>query len=546
MSSAETTVTQDSTSVDSRIKAAFELLRKGRVREAEDLHRSLEGAPSSVASTSLACEIAEAGGDFSRALDIATAALAAHGEDAGLLLKRAQLLLHLRRRREAFATARRAVEAGGTDARLLQAIAKIYLQCNDAAQAQTLLSRAHERRPDDPAILYDMALSHFYLNEPEAAATLLERVLEVAPGKGVALHVRSQLATQTPEKNHIDELRRIVAEPRLRNEDASLANFALAKELEDVGEYEESFRALRRANDLKRSTLDYDVRDDVRAMQNVMANYTGEALARIGSGDQARGPIFIVGMPRTGTTLVERILGSHSETTSIGEAMDFPMEMAALARRAHARSGSIDPDLVRASLSMDFAELGRNYLAAIRQIADSARHTIDKLPFNFRYCGLIHKALPNAAILHLTRNPMDTCYAVFKTAFVNQYHFSYRLDELADYYIAYHRTMDHWHAVIPKVIHDVVYEQLVTDPPGWSRKLLEWCGLPWQDGVLDFHRSAAPSSTASTAQIRKPVYRSSVHSWRNYAKQLQPVLRRLEEAGIVDEDGNPMTLSLAG
>jgi hypothetical protein len=217
-----------------------------------------------------------------------------------------------------------------------------------------------------------------------------------------------------------------------------------------------------------------------------------------------------------------------------------------LARRTHERSSSTEPDLLKASLTMDFAELGRNYVAAVRQMADGRHYTIDKLPFNFRYCGLIHKALPNATILHLTRDPMDTCYAVFKTLFINAYHFSYQLDELAEYYVAYRRTMNHWHSVIPGVIHDVNYEQLVADPPARFRMLLDWCGLPWQDEVLDFHQSRKPSTTASTAQVRKPIYRSSVKNWRNYATQLQPVLRRLADAGLVDEDGNPTPSPVVG
>ena len=142
--------------------------------------------------------------------------------------------------------------------------------------------------------------------------------------------------------------------------------------------------------------------------------------------------------------------------------------------------------------------------------------------------------------MHLTRDPMDTCYAVFKTLFMNVYHFAYQLDELAEYYVAYRRMMDHWHAVMPGVILDVSYEELVSDPEGQSRRLFAHCGLPWQDEVLDFHRSTKASTTASTAQVRRPVYRSSVQKWRNFASQLQPVRSRLVEAGLVDEDGNPL------
>ena len=142
-------------------------------------------------------------------------------------------------------------------------------------------------------------------------------------------------------------------------------------------------------------------------------------------------------MPRTGTTLVERILGSHADVVSLGELVDFPAEMTALAERTYVSAGSKDPDLLRASLQMDFAELGRNYLKAVQPLAGGHRYFIDKLPFNFRYCGLIHQALPNARIVHLRRDPLDTCYAVFKTLFINAYHYSYQLDELAQFYVAY-------------------------------------------------------------------------------------------------------------
>ncbi len=145
--------------------------------------------------------------------------------------------------------------------------------------------------------------------------------------------------------------------------------------------------------------------------------------------------------------------------------------------------------MLRAALQMDFAELGRNYLQAVQPLAGGRKYFVDKLPFNFRYCGLIHQALPNAKIVHLTRDPVDTCYAVFKTLFINAYHYSYQLDELAQFYVAYRRTMEHWHDVMPGVICDVSYEDLVADPPTQCRRLLDWCGLPWQDDVLDFHRS---------------------------------------------------------
>jgi tetratricopeptide (TPR) repeat protein len=527
--------------VDQGIRTARELLQRGRVQEAEALCLQLSRASPGIATTLLACEVEEARRDYTRGLDIANAALVRDGEHPILQFKRAQMLMAMRRRSEAFIAAERAVEISPPDPDLLEAVAAIYLQTNDPGRAKPLLYRALELTPDSPTVLYRAALSHFYLNEIEQADALLARVLEIAPGNGYAWHIRSQLATAKSDANHIPGLRATLARPRAREIDTMLVAYALAKELEDIGEFAESFETLLLANRIKRGTLTYDVQNDVRSMQNVMTHYSAEAMQTLRGGDETPGAIFIVGMPRTGTTLVERMLGNHSQVTSVGEAVDFPEEMSAAARATHKRLGLTDTDLLRASLQMDFGEVGRRYLAAVRDLAGGPRYTIDKLPFNFRYCGLIHKALPQGSIIHLTRDPMDTCYAVFKTLFINAYHFSYQLEELAEYYVAYRRMMDHWHAVMPGVLLDVRYEDLVSDPQGQCERLLAHCGLPWEDQVLDFHRSTRASTTASAVQVRKPIYKSSLQKWRNYARELQPVLRRLHQAGLVDADGNPVS-----
>ena len=529
-----------SRTLDSTLNAAYDLLKADKIDEADRLCQGLLALTPNTKTAVLASAIAEARSDLPRALEIVNAAIEHHGEKAELLLKQAQVLMQLRRRVEGVAAARRAAEICPPDARLLQALAKVHLERNEPAEAKPLLQRARELLPTDPAILYDSALSHFYLNEMDEAAAMLERVLTLAPGNGFALYVRSQLCTQTAGKNNVEYLRTTLMRPHIRKQDAISAYFALSKELEDIGEYNESFAALSEGNRIKRSTLAYDVRNDLDGMQKVMAHYSREALAQAAPGEPAAGPIFIVGMPRTGTTLVERILGSHADVVSLGELVDFPAEMTALAERVYVSTASTEPDFLRASLQMDFTELGRNYLKAVQPLAAGRKHFVDKLPFNFRYCGLIHQALPNAKIVHLTRDPLDTCYAVYKTLFINAYHYAYQLDELAQFYIAYRQTMAHWHAVMPGVICDVSYEDLVADPPAQCRRLLEWCGLPWQDDVLDFHRSRVASTTASTAQVRRPIYTSSVKKWRNFESQLQPVVRRLAAAGLVDAEGNAL------
>jgi len=188
-------------------------------------------------------------------------------------------------------------------------------------------------------------------------------------------------------------------------------------------------------------------------------------------------------------------------------------------------------------LHIDFAALGREYLRGAREAADGAEVFIDKMPVNFMYCGLIAKALPRAKIVHLVRDPMDSCYAVFKTLFQQAYFFSYEQQALADYYTAYRRLMRHWQSVLPGRILDLRYEDLVSDTASQARRLLEFCGLDWNDAVLAPNANARPSTTASAAQVREPVHARSVGRWRSFAAGLEPLRQRLQAHGLVDAEG---------
>jgi hypothetical protein len=243
-------------------------------------------------------------------------------------------------------------------------------------------------------------------------------------------------------------------------------------------------------------------------------------------------PIFIVGLPRSGTTLVDRILGSHSKVYSAGELDHFALCIVDAVRRRSGGATSPRRELIARSADLDFTALGRDYLERARYVVPGELRFTDKMPLNYLYCGLIRRALPNAKIVHVARRPMAVCYAMYKTLFKDGYPFSYDLGEIGRYYIGYRRLMDHWQAMMPAVIYQLSYEALIADQRGETRKLLDFCGLDWQDSCVEFHRNPSPTTTASAAQVRRPLFDSSVSQWRHYAAELAELSGLLSGAGI--------------
>ena len=450
---------------------------------------------------------------------------------ARVMLKKARLLFADGRRADAMRLAREAADRVEGEAGLMRELAGILRDCQQLDEAHEWLGKALGAAPGDPQILYDLAMAEYHLNRPDEAKTHIDLLLERTPSHPAALHLRSALRTQSDVQNHVDDLRRRLAEGPEHPRFIAAANYALGKELEDLGRYEEAIPAFDTGARAYRSTLNYDSDTELSAHEGIRSVFSGETLDALAPGYREEQPVFIVGMPRTGTTLVERILSGHSQLVSIGEFTEFPRLYGLRLREQFARDSTRSPS--EASLDIDFAALGKAYSEAARELAGKAPGFVDKLPWNFLYCGYILAALPNARVIHLTRHPLDTCYAVYKTLFFGAYSFSYDLDELASYYISYHRHMAHWHAVMPGRIQDVSYEALVREPETQMREIIEWCGLPWEASLLDFHRQEGPSMTASAMQVRQPVYTDSIDSWRRAEARFAPLKARLEEAGIL-------------
>lgn len=426
------------------------------------------------------------------------------------------------------------------DAGFYRAVAAVFSALDDPAAALPWLEQAILWAPQHAGLRFDLALTQFFLNQMTESRSNLALVLEQLPLAGNVLHLRSATRTATAEINHIADLQQRLAQPALQPQDAVGAGFALAKELEDIGQYQAAFVALRQAASCKRQQLQYDAATEFATFAAMRQHFNAAFFAQPDPVTAAETtstlrPIFILGMPRTGTTLVERILGQHPDVVSIGEFPDFPLEVAQAARQVQGQQS-----LVQAALQLDYPALGARYLQQAAAMAQGKPIFIDKLPFNFIYAGLIKKALPQARIIHLVRDPLDTCFAIYKTLFNQVYSFSYQLDELADYFIEYKKLMAHWHQVLPGQILDVHYEQMVAEPKLEAKRILDWCGLPWQQDLLAFHQAKSASTTASAAQVRQPIHQKSVQKWRQFAEELEPVRVRLFAAGLIDAEGFPV------
>lgn len=448
-------------------------------------------------------------------------------------LQRAYCLMRLGRNQAARPLVERLHKAALTTAYQHTTLAFLMSRLDLQATALEHYQQAVRLEPEVGEHYYNLATVHRFLGNIEAAEVALTEALARDPGDAEAHKLRADLRQQTPEHNHLPELEAALAQSGLSPRQEAILCHALAKELEDLEQWQRSFDYLKRGADRRRALMRYDVNDDLDTMATIAEVYHRQFMADVPAGHDSEEPIFVVGLPRTGTTLVERVLGMHSRVHAAGELNNFALLMSrAVAQLPGAQGKLSKQQRVALSASLDFARLGEDYIGSTRPDTGRLPHFVDKMPLNFLYLGLIHRALPRARIVHLRRHPMDTCYAIYKTLFADAYPFSYSLEELGQYYLAYDRLMAHWESVLPGVIHTVYYEQLVADFEPRCRALLDYCGLPWEDQCLAFYRNQAASTTASASQVREPVHTRSVGKWRRFETQLQPLATLLAEAGV--------------
>ncbi|HJP99061.1 MAG TPA: sulfotransferase, partial [Rhodanobacteraceae bacterium] len=333
-----------------------------------------------------------------------------------------------------------------------------------------------------------------------------------------------RLRKQTPERNQLGLLERSARQVGRGSRDHAALMFARYKTFEDLDRDEEAWASLVEGNAIMHARLANEPSRHHEWLERFLrACPSGPSKAAADQGPGAT-PIFIVGVPRSGTTLLERMLGNHSRVATTGELIDFGAQLHWLADTRNIGSKSLLENLPE----LDYAELGRRYLAQTRWRAGDRAVFIDKQPPNWVLAGAIHAALPQAPILNLVRDPMDTCFSNWRAYFGDACAYSYDLHALATYFHDYRNTMAHWHRVMPGAILDVRYADLVREPEATLREVFEFCGLEWEPGCDDITRNAAPSATLSAAQVRAPLHTRAFGEWRRYEAQLEPLRRALE------------------
>jgi hypothetical protein len=400
-------------------------------------------------------------------------------------------------------------------------------------EAEKLYQSLIRLEPRNGGHWYNLATMQRFQGQFKKAETSLDKAIELNPNDYDAYELRSGLHKQTPAANHIFEMEKLLNDGIKLPSGEVRVCYALAKELEDLDDSEHSFEMLERGATVRRQHLNYNIDDDLQTIKSIQTCFSAELFARDEPGFSNDEPIFIIGLPRTGSTLIEQVLASHPKVIAAGELNNLALQMIQQVRDQTGTQNPTQQKLVQLSTRLDFQRLGKAYIASTRPQTGQSAHFIDKMPLNFLYAGLIHLVLPAAKIIHVSRHPMDTCYAIYKRLFQDGYPWSYNLEEIASYFSAYQRLMTHWDTVMPGVIYRVTYEDFIGNLEKEARKLLNYCELEWDPKCLRFYESKATSTTASASQVRQPVYQSSVNRWEQYEKQLSPLKNRLEELGVV-------------
>lgn len=445
-----------------------------------------------------------------------------------------------------FGAARRFAEAAnlveqyedrlGNSPLYLNMAGKVLSSAGLPAKAWPLFKKANELQPGVDLFQNNLGACAVALGKTDVAMETYRALNERFPAHQRYHYQLSRLAKAT-DRTHIDQMQQVLREQDMTPDKNVFMYYAIGKEFEDLEEWDDAFEYFKMAGDAVMSVADYDIEADLRLIDTIIEVCSADWLAsrpnRTPTATAGKTPIFLMGLPRTGTTLTERIISSHSKVASVGETQF--MQMIVRAESGIDSEEKMTPEMIRAAANLDISVIGDGYLGMLDYRLGDEPMFIDKLPFNIFYAGFIAKAYPDARIVLMKRNPMDSCFAMYKQVFTWAYKFSYSLDGLGRFYPAYNRLIEHWRTTLGERLVEIEYEALVADQKNQTRQLLDRLGLEFEEACLNFEKNTSASVTASSVQVRQKIHSGSVDRWRKYEKQLQPLKRQLEAAGITVE-----------
>ncbi|MBI1215978.1 MAG: tetratricopeptide repeat protein [Alphaproteobacteria bacterium] len=495
---------------------------------AELIAQAAQLAPQHAPYQTTLCEVCRRMGRLDAALDAGKKAVETAPHDSSAWYNLGVALAQSGQAQDALAAYRRATVLDPANGLAANNLGTLLEKSGDIDGAQKAYAQAVRINPKHFEAQNNLGAVLCERGELPAAIEAFENAIAANPGFVHAHYNLSSLKKYTPDDAHLKALEEISERANaLTAMERMRFAFALGKALEDVGRYDEAFAAYETGNKLKRREINYNEANVIANTDSIIAACGKEMMQNAAGGCPDDTPIFILGMPRSGTTLTEQILSSHSAVAGAGEVPDLAD---AIEEVTGLPAGADYSAWLATADDAALKRIGESYVARLRRRHPEAKRITDKMPGNYYFIGIIHKALPNAKIIHTPRDAMDTCLSNYARLFNETMPFAYDLRELGHYYANYARLMAHWHRVLPEGrILDARYEDTVADQEGQTRRLLAHCGLDWEDACLDFHKNDRLVKTASIAQVRKPIYKTSVARWERFGKKLDPLRAALDE-----------------
>lgn len=517
------------------LKRGFESLSRGRIHDAGECCRQvLQLKPDLVEGHFLVGLVALEAKDRKTAFSAFGSVTKLQKDHAAAWAQLAKLFMSEGQVTRADAALAEATRSKPSDPLIHDLLGSVYSMMGEHGVARDWFEKAVAARPDHTPYMHNLANNLIYHGETPRAEEIFLRIIELQPNSPQA-HWSLAGGRKATDHDHVHRMQALLQDgdhhPRIQ----AFYYYAIGKELEDLQEWDAAFDAFEKGARARRETVEYDEAAEIALFGFLEEKFTATWLNDGSVGHDSEAPVFVLGQPRSGTTLIERIISSHSAVHSAGELQQFNLSIRRLSNHKDPRRFSVE--FLRAALGVNSKRLGATYMDSTARMRGTTPRFVDKLPQNYLLIPLILKALPNAKIIHLTRNPMDACFASFKQLFADAYLHSYDLEEMARHHCRYRHLMDVWRDRFGSRFFDISYEETVSNLEPNARALIAYLGLPWEESCLRFHEQSKAVSTASAVQVREPVHTRSVDRWRRYEAQLQPMQEILTAYGLIPQSG---------